>query len=100
VVSHELWHSQLGHPLSHLLSMFSSELGVESSCRANKVDVCSVCLRAHQTKNQFSISGSIANDSFELIHCDIWVLIKFPPFVVHTISLQLLMMLVELFGYT
>ena len=44
VVCHELWHSRLRHPSSHILSMLSSELGVDSSYRANKVDVCDVCL--------------------------------------------------------
>jgi len=51
-----------------------------SSSKTNKVNVCDVCLRAQQPRNQFYISESIADDLFELIHCDIWSSYKIPSF--------------------
>ena len=33
---------------------------------------CDICLRAHQTRNTFSISDNRVNDLFDLYHFDIW----------------------------
>ena len=68
------------HASSQVLSLLSNELGVDSPYKANKVDVCDICLCARQTRNQFFISESIANDPFELIDCDICGSYKIPSF--------------------
>jgi len=61
VASHDLWHSHLGLPSSHALSMLSQDSRVSNCCGNNKVKVCDVCLCAKQTRSQFTISESNAD---------------------------------------
>jgi len=52
--------------------MLLKNLGVDSGNANKMVDVCDVCLRAKQTRNQFNVSERNVSDLFEIIHCDIW----------------------------
>jgi len=72
VTTNVFWQSRLGHPSNHVLSMLFKDLGVGNWLGNNKVDVCEVCHCAKQTQSQFSISKSITNGLFEIIHYDIW----------------------------
>ncbi|KAJ3698018.1 hypothetical protein LUZ61_001723 [Rhynchospora tenuis] len=65
---HELWHQRMGHPSFQLTSFIS---GVKNDSSSSK-HVCEICLKAKQTRDVFPISLNKANESFELIHCDIW----------------------------
>ncbi|KAJ4790588.1 Retroelement pol polyprotein-like [Rhynchospora pubera] len=65
---HELWHLRMGHPSYQLTSLISGAKGDSSDIK----NVCETCLKAKQTRDVFPISLNKANESFELIHCDIW----------------------------
>ena len=39
-----------------------------------------MCFRAKQTRSTFNVSDNKANDSFEIIHCDIWGSYQIPSF--------------------
>ena len=80
VATNVLWHSRLGHLSNHVLSLLSKDLGVGNWLGNNKVDVCEVCHCAKQTQSQFSISKSITNGLFEIIHYDIWGSYQTPSF--------------------
>lgn len=69
--SSELWHRQLGHPSSKVISSLHGILSIDSknkSCDNN----CGVCFKAKQPRNPFPLSVSKSDDLFGLIHCDIW----------------------------
>ena len=67
----ELWHKRLGHPSGEAMNFVTKDLKLSTSVR-NKNNVCKVCFHAKQTRSQFQVSESKAEDLFETIHCDIW----------------------------
>jgi len=66
----ELWHRRLGHPSLKITQLVSNSSKNKEHDHLNKN--CDVCLRAKQTRDKFSLSEHVANDVFELIHCDLW----------------------------
>ncbi|KAL9293163.1 putative RNA-directed DNA polymerase [Arabidopsis thaliana] len=75
--SMEVWHSRLGHPSSKAMDMLKFlDFSTKFDSKA-----CEVCLRAKQTRESFPLSYNKTNVAFELIHCDLWVLIVHLPFV-------------------
>ncbi|XP_074264291.1 uncharacterized protein LOC141586820 [Silene latifolia] len=65
----ELWHRRLGHP-STSISRFLPCLSSTNKSFHSKH--CKICLRAKQTREPFSLSSNIADDIFDMIHCDLW----------------------------
>ncbi|CAH9075872.1 unnamed protein product, partial [Cuscuta epithymum] len=68
--SRSLWHARLGHPspqVMDLLPQISDQLQHDQHSAP-----CDICHRAKQTRSNFSLSTSRADDVFDLIHCDIW----------------------------
>jgi len=70
VKSSSLWHRRLGHPSSGVLSFLPNSLGVVFKRDNNQV--CDICYRAKQMRNQFHVSHNKEKCVFDLIHCDIW----------------------------
>ena len=70
--SHIIWHSRLGHPSSQVLCLRLKDISVSTCYQNNKVDSCDVCFCANQTRNQFNISESKADNLLEIIHYKIW----------------------------
>jgi GAG-pre-integrase domain len=61
----ELWHKRVGHPSDKILnSMFNFSINYYSNCE--------VCKLTKLTKLPFCNSNSNSNESFELIHSDVW----------------------------
>ena len=71
LTTRELWHRRLGHPSSAVLSVLS-HVGSFSRNSEDSEKVCNVCVRSKQTRNKFPDSINKADDSFDLIHCDLW----------------------------
>ena len=94
-----LWHKHLGHPSNQVNSLLPKSLGVFNSITNKEDHPCDIYFRAKQTCNSFNISESKAKDLFEIIDCDIWVVIEYLLFVVHIISLPLWMMRVGAYGW-
>ena len=61
----------MGHPSSEVLSTLLRSLDCSSSVKWNN-EQCEICLRAKQSRNQFTLSDNNAKYLFEVIHCDIW----------------------------
>lgn len=64
-----LWHQGLGHLCFDILSLLN-DLGPFSIKSFNKC--CNSCHRAKQARPSFPVSSIKRNESFELIHCDVW----------------------------
>lgn len=63
-----LWHKQESHPSNFLVEKFSGQ----SSLKHETNKSCSICLRAKQIHDMFSLSNNNAAAIFDLIHCDLW----------------------------
>ncbi|KAK9678211.1 hypothetical protein RND81_11G196400 [Saponaria officinalis] len=66
--SFELWHQRLGHPADKIVKL----IPMASHFSSNDRKVCDVCHQAKQHRHSFHLSDHIANDIFDLIHCDLW----------------------------
>ena len=66
-----MWHKRLGHPA---LSVVNQILDSCNIARTQKIrlDSCNSCQLAKSHKLPFSLSPSIAEKPFELIHTDLW----------------------------
>ena len=78
--SGNLWHKQLGHPSSQILSLLPKDLGNFERVESKEQHPCDICFRAKQTRSPFCDSESKAKDLFETIHCDIWGSYRAPSF--------------------
>jgi hypothetical protein len=65
----EVWHSRLGHASTTKLSHIES---LKKFSFVFKDDVWHVCMKAKHIRSVFPKSFIKSNESFELIHCDIW----------------------------
>ncbi|XP_071721719.1 uncharacterized protein [Rutidosis leptorrhynchoides] len=65
----DVWHFRLGHPSNVKLNSFKN---LNQSINFKKDHICDVCHFAKQKRLNFPVSNSVANDSFGLIHMDIW----------------------------
>jgi transposase InsO family protein len=64
-----IWHFRLGHVSN---SRLSSMISVYPSISVDNKTVCDICHFARQRKLPFSISTSVAQSKFDMLHCDIW----------------------------
>lgn len=70
-----LWHNRLGHlPFEklRLLSLTNKE------CTNDLFNSCIVCYQARQHKLSFSLSETVSQQPFDLVHIDIWGPYKVP----------------------
>ena len=76
-VSHSsnLWHMRLGHPSPTRLKLLFPLLSSNNFSFDNN---CTVCPMAKQTRLPFPLSSISTHAPFDLVHCDIGVLIEFP----------------------
>lgn len=65
-----LWHARLGHPSNHSLQCISSFLNCKFDF--NKLPFCDVCHKSKQCRLSFNHSTNKFEESFSLIHCDLW----------------------------
>jgi len=71
VNSYNLWHHRLGYPSKQVLSFLSKDLNISSSLHKEGINACDICYHAKQTHCPFYNSENKANDSFDMLHCDI-----------------------------
>ncbi|XP_074266172.1 uncharacterized protein LOC141588638 [Silene latifolia] len=75
----ELWHRRLGHPSSSI-SRFLSFSNKNSSTSSFHSKHCDICLRAKQTREQFSLSTNIANGTYFSSRDVVFIEHEFPYF--------------------
>ncbi|XP_019227530.1 PREDICTED: uncharacterized protein LOC109208834 [Nicotiana attenuata] len=71
----ELWHRRLGHVSATVLKKLFSTNAQDISA---KIDLCTKCPCAKQTRQPFPISSIKTTASFELVHMDVWGPYKIP----------------------
>nr|GEY08843.1 putative Gag-polypeptide of LTR copia-type [Tanacetum cinerariifolium] len=67
--SKQLWHSRLGHPSDHVLSVLSSKFGLKYD---KHVSPCDICHQAKQTREPFPLSDHKSLFVGDLVHLDLW----------------------------
>jgi len=70
--TYDLWHHLLGHPSKQMLSFLPKDLNVSNSLHKEGTNACDICYHAKQTCCPFYNSENKSNDSFDMLHCDIW----------------------------
>lgn len=65
-----LLHNRMGHTSWEVHKLFSKAMGNSSLEKLNKA--CDVCHCAKHSRTSFSLSHNIANNCFDLMHCDLW----------------------------
>nr|XP_009783139.1 PREDICTED: uncharacterized protein LOC104231782 [Nicotiana sylvestris]XP_016462976.1 PREDICTED: uncharacterized protein LOC107786055 [Nicotiana tabacum] len=65
----DLWHRKLGHVSTTVLKKLLSANAQDISAR---LDLCTTCPCAKQTRNPFPISSIRTSIIFELVHMDLW----------------------------
>ncbi|KAK9066849.1 hypothetical protein SSX86_014172 [Deinandra increscens subsp. villosa] len=70
-VSHDLWHSRLGHPGSSIIRILNSRNNI---CVNNISDssFCQSCVMGKQIKLPFYDSISHTSSPFDIVHSDLW----------------------------
>ena len=70
-VSTRIWHNRLGHLSFKRLECLQGQLNCDASTM-NKVGPCYVCPLAKQRRLSFVAHNNMAENAFDVIHCDIW----------------------------
>ncbi|KAI3730698.1 hypothetical protein L1987_61872 [Smallanthus sonchifolius] len=65
----DLWHSRLGHPSEHVLTVLKNRLKIE---KIGHIMPCDVCHRAKQHREPFPLSDHKSSAVGELVHLDVW----------------------------
>ncbi|XP_042067139.1 uncharacterized protein LOC121810436 [Salvia splendens] len=68
VVHIDVWHKRLGHLYFSKLKSMSETLPFSNKNHS----LCDICPLAKQQHLPFNLSESVANEPFDLIHCDVW----------------------------
>ncbi|KAJ0448292.1 putative GAG-pre-integrase domain-containing protein [Helianthus annuus] len=69
VVTSSKWNKRLGHPSHDRLSRIHF---LKVSSENSKDIFCDSCIKAKMTRLPFQDSSIKTNESFDMIHCDIW----------------------------
>jgi hypothetical protein len=69
VASASIWHQRISHPGVDVLSKLSHDCSVVCSTRTH--DLCHACQLGHRIYQPFVNSNSLADNSFDIIHCDV-----------------------------
>nr|XP_009798318.1 PREDICTED: uncharacterized protein LOC104244565 [Nicotiana sylvestris]XP_016460825.1 PREDICTED: uncharacterized protein LOC107784245 [Nicotiana tabacum] len=77
----ELWHRRLGYVSATIFKKLFSTNAQDISA---KIDLCTTCPCAKQTRKPFPISSIKIATSFELVHMDVWDPYKIPTMDVRT----------------
>ena len=80
-VSASMWHKRMGHPSIRRIKELAK---IEISDFPNCKEVCHICPLAKQRRLSFPILNNIAENVFDLIHCDIWGPFKTPTHAGHS----------------
>nr|GEX83087.1 ribonuclease H-like domain-containing protein [Tanacetum cinerariifolium] len=64
-ISKQLWHSRLGHPADHVLSVLSKSIGLKYK---KHVSPCDICHKAKQTREPFPLSDHKSLSVRDLVH--------------------------------
>ncbi|GJW63747.1 ribonuclease H-like domain-containing protein [Tanacetum coccineum] len=67
--SKQLWHSRLGHPADHVLSVLSGKIGLKYD---KHVSPCNICHKAKQTREPFPLSDHKSLAVGDLVHLYLW----------------------------
>jgi histone deacetylase 1/2 len=70
-VSHDLWHSRLGHPASPIVQHIL-RLHELPSVSVNKAVVCDACQQGKSHQLPFSLSTRVTSAPLEIIYSDVW----------------------------
>ncbi|GKE00666.1 ribonuclease H-like domain-containing protein [Tanacetum coccineum] len=72
-LSKQTWHCRLGHPADQVLDVLNSTFNFD-----NKESdlICDTCQRAKQTREHFPLSDHVSTELGELVHLDLWDLIR------------------------
>lgn len=95
-VSINTWHNRLGHPSNQVLNVLKESLNINGELNTNP---CKVCHKAKQPRDPFPLSDHKTSNLGDLIHLDVWALIKSQVGKALDTSLLLLMTFLELFRY-
>ncbi|KAJ9543577.1 hypothetical protein OSB04_023284 [Centaurea solstitialis] len=66
-----IWHQRLGHPSSHVFQSLVSSGSIHCNKGIPPVS-CQACQLGKHTRLPFSISESVVNFPFEIVHSDLW----------------------------
>jgi hypothetical protein len=77
-VSHDMWHSHLGHPASQVVQHVLHSHDLPSTIESNKYKaVCDACQQGKSHQLPFSLSTCVTKHLLEIIYSDVWGLPKF-----------------------
>jgi histone deacetylase 1/2 len=72
-VSHDLWHSHLGHPALQVIHHFLHSHDLPSIIESNKhQSVCDACQQGKSHQLPFSLSTHVTKFPLEIIYSDVW----------------------------
>ncbi|GJV85199.1 ribonuclease H-like domain-containing protein [Tanacetum coccineum] len=67
--SKQLWHSRLGHPAEHFLSVLSGKIGIKYDKHVSLYDICH---KAKQIREPIPLSDHKSLAFGDLVHLDLW----------------------------